>query len=261
MFYALLGVLMILGPAAYAVAGVNFSRRMLHGRIREGHNDVCVPIFLNAGVLFAVLLGFMVVAVWESYDTAKTTAATEATALVPLYRASGNLPQEAGDKIREITRQYIHEVIEDEWPLQATTGKASSKARKEIGDLYRAFGNGTVSTQTKKDFPLSCNVVMQSITEVVNDRNKRNLEANECVPVIMWFAILGGAFVIITMSCVIYMERPVPHMIMSGLMAALIGLLLFSCLILSRPFQGPIAISAESFEKTLIVLDDVDKGN
>ncbi len=252
---------MIFGPAAYAVAGVFFSRKILHGRVQEGHNDVCVPIFLNAGVLFAVLLGFMVVAVWESYDTAKTTAATEATALVPLYRAAGNLPPESAARIRELTREYIREVIEDEWPKQANTGQASSKARKEIGDLYRTFGDGTISTQTKKDFPLSCNVLMQSIQEVTNDRNKRNLEANESVPLVMWIAILGGALVIVSMSFVIYMERPLPHMIMAALMALLIGLLLFSCLILSEPFKGPIAISAESFEKILLVLDDVDRGN
>jgi len=252
---------MVIGPVVYAVAGVMIGRKILHGRVQEGHNDVCVPIFLNAGVLFAVLLGFMVVAVWESYDTAKTTAATEATALVPLYRAAGNLPPEAATKIREITREYIHEVIEDEWPMQASTGQPSSKARKGIGDFYRTFGDGTISTQVKKDFPLSCSVVMQAITEVSTDRNKRNLEANESVPTVMWCAILGGALVIISMSFVIYMERPLPHFIMAGLMAFLIGLLLFSCLILSQPFRGPIAISPESFEKTLIVLDDVDRGN
>jgi hypothetical protein len=77
----------------------------------------------------------------------------------------------------------------------------------------------------------------------------------------MWFAILGGALVIVTMSVVIYMERPLPHMIMAGSMAALIGLLLFSCMLLSRPFRGAVAISPEAFEKTLIVFDDVDRGN
>ena len=259
--YILLGLLMVFGPVLYAVAGVYVSRKILHGRVQEGHNDVCVPIFLNAGVIFAVLIGFVVVAVWESYDTAKTTVATEATALVPLYRASGNLPPEAGDKIREITREYIHQVIEDEWPLQAKDGKASSKARKQVGDLIRSFGNGTITSDMKKSFPLSCSVLMQSITEVVNDRNKRNLEANEDLPVIMWFTILGSALVIVSMSFIIYMEKAVPHMIMAGLMAALIGLLLFTCCILSQPFRGPLAIQPESFEKTLTVLDDVDRGN
>jgi hypothetical protein len=261
MNYLVLGVLMIGGPAVYAMAGVFLGRKLLHGRVQEGHNDVCVPIFLNAGVLFAVLLGFMVVAVWESFDAARINVATEATALVPLYRSSGNLPPEAGDKIRELTREYIHEVIEDEWPTQASSGQPSSKARKQIGDLFRSFGNGTITTQMKKDYPLSCNVLMQALTDVTNDRNKRNLQANEDVSTVMWIVILSGAFVVITMSFIIYMERPLPHMIISAMMAALIGLLLFSCLILSHPFRGPIALSSESFEKTLVILDDVDRGN
>ena len=62
----MLAVLVIGGPAAYAALGVVLCRKLLHGRVREDHNDVLVPIFLNAGVLFAVVLGFMVIAVWES---------------------------------------------------------------------------------------------------------------------------------------------------------------------------------------------------
>ena len=261
MSYPLLGLLMIGGLALYAILGVFIARKILHGRVREGHNDVCVPIFLNAGVLFAVLLGFMVVAVWEAYDVAKTTAATEAAALVPLYRAAGNLPKEAADKIREYTRDYVREVIEDEWPRQVLGGSGSSKARHQIGLLFRAFGDGTIDVQTKKDFPMTCTAVMNHVTEVTNDRNKRIVQANESVPLVMWIAICGGAVIIVTLSFVIYMERPGPHMVMSALMAGLIGLLLFSCYLLSHPFRGPIAISAEAFEKTMVVLDDVDQGN
>ena len=261
MSYTLLALLMIGGPALYALVGVSVGRKILHGKVQEGHNDVCVPIFLNAGVLFAVLLGFMVIAVWEAYDAAKTTAATEAAALVPLYRAAGNLPKGGAEKIREYTREYVHAVIEDEWPRQTNGEAGSSKARHQIGNLFRAFGDGTIDVQTKKDFPMTCTAVMQHITEVTNDRNKRIIQANESIPSVMWIAIVGGSIVIITLSFIIYMERPVPHLIMASLMAVLIGLLLFSCHVLSHPFRGPIAISSEAFEKTLIVLDDVDQGN
>ncbi len=227
----------------------------------EGHNDVCVPIFLNAGVLFAVLLGFMVVAEWESYDTAKGTAATEAAALVPLYRSTEALPKEPGDKMRELARDYVEQVIKDEWPKQASTGESSSAARRAVGGFYRAFGDGTINAEIKHDYPFICTELMTSINEVTNDRNKRSIEASESVPTVMWAAIMGGALVIIGMSFIIYMERPVPHMIMAGGLAALIGLLLYACLLLAHPFRGLIAVSPESFEKTVNVFDDVDRGN
>jgi hypothetical protein len=258
---AVVGILLIGGPALYAALGVLTGRKLLHGRVQEGHNDVLVPIFLNAGVLFAVLLGFMVVAVWESYDAAKTNAATEAAALVPLYRATDALPKEAGDKMRELTREYAHQVIEDEWPTQAATGQGSSKARKAMGNLFRAFGDGTISAQLKKDYPFICTAIMNSITEVTNARNRRNIQANETVPWVMWLAALGGTLIIITMSFVLYMERQVPHVVMSSTMASLMGILLFTCFVMSHPFSGPLAIDAESFENTLRVLDDIDKGN
>jgi len=260
MNYTLLGFLMVFGPVVYAVVGVLVSRKIMHGKVVEGHNDVCVPIFLNAGVLFAVLLGFMVVAVWESYDAAASNAATEAASLVPLYRSTYALPKEPGDKMRELTRAYAEAVIHNEWEKQAE-GQPSSEARHAAGMFFKAFGDGTIDSEIKKTYPFICTEMMGAINEVTTDRNKRGIQASESVPVVMWFAILGGAFIIVTMSFVIYMERPVPHMIMAGAMAMLIGLLLYACVLLSHPFKGPIAIQPESFEKTLHVFDDVDRGN
>jgi uncharacterized membrane protein YeiB len=254
-------VLMIGGPAAYAALGVVLCRKRLHGRIREGHNDVLVPIFLNAGVLFAVVLGFMVIAVWESYDTAKTTVAMEAATLVSLYRTTYGMPPETGGKLRDMARDYAKAVIEDEWRTHAAAGTGSSTARRAMGNMFRAFGDGTISSEMKTAYPLICQAFMTAVTEVTAARNKRNIEANQPLPWAMWLAAIGGAFIVISMSCLICMEVQWPHVLMAAAMAALIGLLLFTCELMSHPFRGPLAISAESFENTELVFRDVDNGN
>ena len=220
-----------------------------------------VSIFLNAGVLFAVVLGFMVIAVWESYDAAKTTTAMEAAALVTLYRTTYGLPAEAGNKLRAMTRDYAKAVIEEEWRAQATTGQGSSAARRAVGSMFRAFGDGTISSETKQTHPFICDAMMTAVSDVTAARNKRSIEANESLPWAMWLAAIGGAFIVISMGCLIYMEAQWPHVVMAAAMATLIGLLLFTCQIMSHPFRGPLAISAESFESSLRVFDDVDKGN
>ncbi len=74
------------GSIAYASVGVVVGRKIVGRHVREGHNDVLVPLFLTAGVMYAVLLAFMVVAEWESYDAASSNSAEEAAILVPLYR-------------------------------------------------------------------------------------------------------------------------------------------------------------------------------
>ncbi|HKQ57844.1 MAG TPA: hypothetical protein VJY35_08235 [Candidatus Eisenbacteria bacterium] len=254
-------VLVVIGPAAYAALCVDLGRNLLRGRVRHGHNEVLIPIFLNAGVLFAVVLGFMVIAVWESYDAAKTTVAVEAATLVPLYRATYVMPSETGEKLRAMARDYAKAVVEDEWRTQAATGEGSLAARRAMGGMFRAFGDGTISNEMKRDYPFVCETFMNAVNEVTAARNKRHTQANESLPWAMWLAAIGGAFIVITMSCLIYMETRWPHVVMAGAMASLIGVLLFTCEIMSHPFSGPLAISAEPFESALQVFQDVDRGD
>lgn len=255
-------MLIIGGLAFLSVVCVLGSRRLMHGKVREGHNDVCVPAFLNAGVLYAVLLGFMVVAVWESYDAAKATVSSESSAMIPLYRAACNLPEPAGGIIRKMVRSYIEAVVTDEWPVQASEGKSSLKANEKMGSLFRTLGTKAIlSDEVKKDYSLSVNVLTAQVQSLSSLRNKRTIQASEGIPLVMWIVISAGAVIVIFLNSVIYMERGVPHVITAGALGALMGMLLNACLLLSHPFSGPMAITPESFEATLHTLDSIDKGN
>src|SRR5579872_2818993 len=61
----LYAVLFIGGTVLFGVVGVLVGRRIVRHHVAEGHNDVLVPLFMTAGVIYAVLLGFTVVAEWE----------------------------------------------------------------------------------------------------------------------------------------------------------------------------------------------------
>src|SRR5579864_7767222 len=87
-------------------------RKLIHRHIAEGHNDVLVPLFLTAGVIYAVLLGFMVVGEWESYDTARANTGEEAAALVPLYRQTTVMDADGRDAMRKVLRDYAEHVVE-----------------------------------------------------------------------------------------------------------------------------------------------------
>jgi hypothetical protein len=63
------------------------------------------------------------------------------------------------------------------------------------------------------------------------------------------------------MSFLLYMDVGWPHMVASGLMASLIGALLFITVLLNQPFSGPLALSSEAFEHSVSVFASVDKGN
>jgi phosphate/sulfate permease len=252
-----LAVIVIGASILYALVGATVVRRAMQGRVREGHNDVLVPIFLTAGTIYAVLLAFLVIAVWESYGAASDNAAEEASTLTTLYRQTNGLPPAPQKELRELIRDYTERVKTDEWPTQAASGTASPLARRAIGNIYRAY-----STMNPKDAASPVGIeFLQTMRTVANDRNRRTMQAAEQLPPILWVVLLVGAAIIVGMSFFLYMDVAWPQVLFSSLMAGLIGTLLFITLLLNKPFAGPLGIASEPFEHSLSVYDSVDQGN
>ena len=61
-----------------AVAGLVLVQRLVPPERREEQNDVAGFIFAVLGVAYAVLLAFVVIAVWQDYETAQTNVEREA---------------------------------------------------------------------------------------------------------------------------------------------------------------------------------------
>jgi len=249
-------ILFVGGGVLYGVVGCLTVRRWIHHSVREGHNDVLVPLFLTAGVIYAVLLGFMVVGEWEAYDAAHANASEEAALLVPLYRQTIVIDAEKRVEIRKLIREYAEDVVKG-WD-RFVAGERNRKAGHDTNELLRVIG--TIVPDTKAE-ELVLAQFLQTYSHMVLDRNKRYVQAAESLSWIMWLAAVGGGLVTVSMSFLLFMERKWPHVFAVSVMAALIGMLLFAIAVLSRPFVGPLAIDPGPFETSLKVFDDVDQGN
>jgi hypothetical protein len=250
----LLGLLIVALPALAAAVVVLLVRNGLHGRVREGHNDVMVPLFLTAGTIYAVMLGFLVVVVWEAYGDAKGNVALEASTLTTMYRMSAGMDPTEQKAVRQHIKEYTEAVVQKEWSIQAKTGGAAPEARAQVVEIYRQFAEmprATEASSINHEF-------LNQFSVVTAARNKRTLQAGESVPWVLWLGLIGGATIVLLMSAFIYMDVPWPHMVGSGVLALMIGMLLFVTIILAKPFQGALALAPEPFEHSLGVYKSVD---
>jgi hypothetical protein len=256
---ALLGLLLVGGTVLFAVCALAIARRYIRERTGAFHNEVMIALYAGASVMYAVLLGFMVVVIWQAYDTAHRNVGDEAANLVSLYRLTYGLEAKEGVQMRDLVRGYTKAVIIEEWPILGTTGAGSNKTRKVLGDIDRLFA--TMDSQVKAADAEVDAEILRTKSAIVSDRNIRLIEASDTTPWVIWLGAFGGAAIIIVMSCFIDMQRAMPHFLMTGMMSSLIGLLLFIVVSLSQPFTGALPISPKHFRQALAIMDDVDQGN
>src|SRR5918998_5830345 len=133
---AVYGVLTVCAVALVAVAGLEAVRRLVPAERRREHNDVAGFIYAVVGVIYAVLLALMVIAVWEEHEAAKATVREEANGLADVFWLAHSLPEPDGPRLQGLARSYARVVAEEEWPLMAR-GEGSSPEAWALMDEMR----------------------------------------------------------------------------------------------------------------------------
>jgi hypothetical protein len=258
MVVLLLALVILCGAAfAFALVGLTAVRRLVRRGVGDGHNDVSSAIFGVGGTIYAVFLAFLVIVVWENHDAAKDNVAEEASVLGTLYRASAAMEPDPGAQLRWLVREYTHAVIEDEWAIQAASGGASERARAAGLGMFRLFA--AIPTASRQHDAAIDQLVLGMIAQIQADRNKRTLQAQESVSPVIWAVALTNGLLVILMSFFLYPDRDWPHVVMSGMLAAMIFMMIYVVFIFAQPFRGQLPLEPDAFRHSLEVYDSVDR--
>ena len=92
----LTGLLIVAVATVVAVGGLVLVQRLVSTERRKQHNDVAGFIYAVLGVSYAVLLGLMLIAVWESWNAAEAASSDEANELAGIFWFAHALPQPEG---------------------------------------------------------------------------------------------------------------------------------------------------------------------
>jgi nitrate/nitrite transporter NarK len=105
-------VLVVCGACIAAVIGLAVVQRLVPVTTRKEHNDVAGFIYAVIGVIYAVLLALVVIAVWEDFGRARDTVEGEANAAAEIFWYAHSLPEPEGHHVPELVRSYAEEVVE-----------------------------------------------------------------------------------------------------------------------------------------------------
>jgi Na+/proline symporter len=102
------------GICLVSLGGLMLVQRFVPVDSRRPHNDVAGFIYAALGVIYAVLLALVVIAVWGEYDAASETVEQESNALAEIFWLAHRLPEPEGSHIQQFARSYAQEVVHKE---------------------------------------------------------------------------------------------------------------------------------------------------
>lgn len=233
--------------AFIAALGPLIVRRRVGLHKLSTNNEVAGFKFATVGVLYAVLLAFAVIVVWEKFSDAEVDVAQEAGAAATIYRLTNGIAAKSGNALSEGVSHYLKVAISDDWPAmeQGTEGIEVTHA---LNDLYAALL--AYNPEDRRGAAIFSEVLHQ-LDLVTQARRARLVMAAGVVPGIVWSVLFGGALLTIGFTFFFGTINVRAQAMMTGALALLIFSGLLVIVAIDRPFSGPVKVGPEALSSVL----------
>lgn len=245
----LLGSIIVLFSIAFSIAGLFIIRLFLSHQKRKIHNDIAGPIFATVGVVYAVLLTFIVVAAWGAFEKAESNVEEEANCLGDLFASSIAFNQDHKIEINGLLEKYRQAVISEEWPLLAR-GQSSHNVDMIIKNIWKFYAKFNPENKTQEIFLTESVKRLNQLGEL---RRVRLFDSRRGVNEILWFVLIVGGIITLIFSFLFGTENFGIQIFMTVLLAVIIGLIIFTIMEIDYPFTGNFSIKPEAFQRLAVV--------
>jgi hypothetical protein len=249
------GVLVVGGICLASLIGFELVHRLVPASSRQQHNDVAGFIYAALGVIYAVLLALVVIAVWEEYQAADETVEQEANATAEIAWLGNRLPEPRSSHIQGLCRSYAEEVVNKEWPLMErgeaplmTQTRGTPAGWIIIDDIRANLQDFDPHTKAQEQLYAEG---LDQIQNLNNARRMRLVASEEGVPGVLWSVLIFGGMAAVGFTYLFGMQNTWAHRLMVVTLAAVIGLVLFTVAALGHPFEGGARIGTGAFELIL----------
>jgi hypothetical protein len=211
--------------------------------LRENH-DVTDPMSQVVGMMFAVLLGFMVSDAMQRFESARSTVQQEAASLADVFQQVHGWPAAARGDIQSLCSKYADLVVNEEWPLLASR-KTSPQAWKTIHDLWYKCTDFQPKTQAESNIQ---QVVLQSMNTLGDCRRMRVEALHNGLSPILWGVLIIGGFTTVLFTYFFGLQNLRLQVIMTSIVSLVICLNIFLLACFDDPFSGDVMVEPSPFQ-------------
>lgn len=243
----LFGTLFVCGSMAVSVAGLIVVRRYVDIAWLKKHHEIASYFFLMIGTLYAVLIAFAIFVVWTKFQDAGSNLESEVNAIGDLSRMSAGLPEPQRTVIRNAILNYIHAVLDDEFPAMAD-GRQSPRTSTAVQRLMEAYTSSAVSNFKDQVFAAES---LKHLNDLANYRRIRLFTSRGTVPQLLWYLLFGGGAVLVAFTYFFGHESVAWQGAMTAALAGTLAFSLYLIVAFNGPFDGTTRVSPAPYEVEL----------
>jgi hypothetical protein len=252
----LVALLIVLAAAVVAALALVLVRRVV-GESLLADSGRGRPMVQVTGTLFAVVLAFVILAAFQTYNNAKAGAQSEASAVLDMARTAALFPPGQRSELRADLVCYGRAVSEQEWATMES-GEQSPLVEHWI-DAYRSAYQHLALRSAREQLGLE--ELLTLAHSRGEGRQQRLSDATSTVPTPLWLALIftGVIAVALQLSMADPRERlAVQAMLIAGL-ASVVAAGLLIVYFLDHPYQGfSGGLEPTAMRRTLVTIEAVE---
>lgn len=253
-------VVLLLSAVAIAIAGAGAGQIYVHHRFSSqdfiAHNEVGGIIIAVAGTLFAVVLGFLTVVVWQEYTDARRVVVLESSADIDAWHTAVGLPPSVRERVRADVMRYARIMIESEWP-EMRRGTFDPEAAIISMDAIDAAGSlvpanmGEANAQT---------ATLQELGILHDARQQRIAIIHGGVTLFEWVVLLISAACIICFCWLFGLRNRHVQLLMTSTVVTIVVSTLVLLFELQYPFRSDIGIRPDAWKDAVAHIHEMQAG-
>jgi Protein of unknown function (DUF4239) len=242
---------------AASIGGLLLLRRWMLAADLKTQHDITDPYSQVVGMMFAVLLGFMVGDAMQRFSNARATVQQEAASLADVFRLAEGMPDADRDKLQVLCLQYAKQVVTDEWPLMA-----NKKTSEKVWQTYKELWTVSVDYQPKSQAQSNVQQTMLPVMVTLSDNRRLRIEAlHNGLPAALWYVLVIGGLATIVFTYFFGAHNVKIQMVMVAIVSLVICLNIFLLASYDDPFSGDVIVHPSSFETDIEMFSADIKNN
>lgn len=259
-FYGIPAVLLLVIALALAIGLAGAGQVLIHRRFRRqdfiAHNEVGGVIMAVSGTLYAVVLGFLTVVVWEHYLEARQLVVMESDADIDVWHTAAGLAPDVRTRVRADMIRYAHIMTDREWPLmrQGRSDEIAAAISMDAIDATATFVPANMSQSNAQSATLG------QLTTMHDARQQRIAINAVGVSWFEWLILLIGATCIVCFCWLFGLRNARTQLLMTATVATIIVSTLVLLFELQYPFRSDVGIGPEAWNGAVEHIHEMQAG-